>query len=191
MKSPLRNQHRLSFKSAWDDDGDDGPLDLSIAESWSKWKGRLSVGFEDKVTVHFITAYAEVYGQHPRTFHFAYDGTKIAITAPAIDEVPKKTIYARERSLSLCEIQPAITDFSHRRSMNAYHIDTRPDLVDNDISISPSCHDIWGGDGAMHCVQLMCMHPGAFMAQAIPFARSRNSDRDITLSELEKQPRKT
>ena len=57
--------------------------------------------------------------------------------------------------------------------MDAYHIDTRSELVDNAISISPSCHDIGGGDGAMHCVHLMYVYPGAFMVQAAPFARSR------------------
>ena len=81
IKSALRSSHRLGFKSAWDDS--DEELDVSIIEGWMNWKGRsLTVGFDEKVAIHFVTAYSEIYGQHPSTFNFAHDGTKLFITSP-------------------------------------------------------------------------------------------------------------
>ena len=66
--------------------------------------------------------YAEIYGQHPRTFVFAHDGSKLPI---AITQPPEKNTKfpTTEHSLSLCEMEPApFYDSTHRRSMNVSRI---------------------------------------------------------------------
>ena len=182
-RSALRNQHRLCYKSAWEDVGEDEPLDLQTAEAWSRWKGRLSVGFVEKTTIHYVTAYAEVYGQHPRTFHFAHDGTKIPISSPwpgLSKRATRSTTSARERSLSLCEMQPPFADYSHRRSMNTPCIDqARRELVISGSS-RPSCIDMaWRRGAPRH--EDSCVLSRANSAQAVPILR-RDDYQDIAQS---------
>ena len=80
----------------------------------------MTVGFDEKVTVHHVPAYSEIYGQHPRTFVFAHDGSKLQVDSPPPPD--RRTKYPAEHSLALCEMAPCSDDSSHRRSMNVSRI---------------------------------------------------------------------
>ena len=125
LRSALRAGNRVGsyhlLKRAWADEEDE-PTDVcTLAETWSSRRGQMHVGFDEKVSIHYVPAYADIYGQHPRSFVFAHDGSKIPIVATQPPE--KRTKYPTKHSLSLCEYEPPFTDSTHRRSMNVGSID--------------------------------------------------------------------
>ena len=125
LRSALRAGNRVGsyhlLKRAWADEEDE-PADVcTLAETWSSRRGQMRVGFDEKVSTHYVHAYAEIYGQHPRSFVFAHDGSKIHIVATL--PLEKRTKYPTKHSLSLCEYEPPFTDSTHRRSMNVGSID--------------------------------------------------------------------
>ena len=97
---------------------------ISSAETWSERRGQMKVGFDEKIVTHYVPAYSEIYGQHPRTFVFNHDGSKISIVGSKVPDATQSTRYPREHSLALCEMQPVILDSNLRRSMSVcgiYH----------------------------------------------------------------------
>ena len=123
-RSALRVRDLPAVKSAWADIEEESEEELALAsaETWSSRQGKMKVGFDEKVAVHHVPAYSEIYGAHPRTFNFSHDGTKIPIVGPVVPDTLRRTRYPREHSLALCEMQPATLDSTRRRSMNACSI---------------------------------------------------------------------
>ena len=121
-RSALRECRRHILKYAWADDDEDGepaPLSEFEASSWSSWRGNLHVAFDDNVVAYEVPAYAEIYGQHPRTFHFGPDGQKVSIVSP---DPYSKSIHphreSRELSTLICEPSALVSDSAPRRSTN-------------------------------------------------------------------------
>ena len=107
LRSALRAGNRVGSyhlpKRAWADEEDE-PTDVcTLAETWSSRRGQMHVGFDEKVSIHYVPAYADIYGQHPRSFVFAHDGSKIPIVATL--PLEKRTKYPTKHSLSLCEYE--------------------------------------------------------------------------------------
>ena len=140
LRSALGASSHHLLKRAWADEEDEPETICTLAETWSSRKGQMKVGFDDKVAVHYVPAYAEIYGQHPRTFVFAHDGSKIPVAYPQPPE--KNTKFPAEHSLSLCEFEPPFTDSTHRRSMNASSIDLHVSL-DDTSDVADRCPAIW------------------------------------------------
>ena len=101
----LRGCRRHLLKCAWAD------MDVANVDSdgsnWSNWKGRLKVEFSNDVVTHYVPAYSEVYGVHPRSFHFGPNGDKIPVGPIDPANRLQKTRYTHRHSegidtLSLC-----------------------------------------------------------------------------------------
>ena len=67
-----------------------------------------------------MPAYSEIYGQHPRTFVFAHDGSKLPVDSPPAPD--RRTKFPVVHPLSLCECEPPLDASTHRRSVNVSRI---------------------------------------------------------------------